>query len=95
VIFSRDTSLEADRIMVELLRRASIGRKWIMVDEQCDLVRSLARSGLGARYPEADSNEIDARLCELILGPEVGPQVLAARQARDSRAGATLGRKSH
>ena len=31
MIFSRDTSLEADRVMVELLRRTTIGRKWIMM----------------------------------------------------------------
>ena len=95
MIFSRDTSLEADRVMVELLRRTTIGRKWIMVDQQCDLARSLARSGLRMRHPEADPAEIEARLYELILGPELGPRVLAARQARDSRGGETLGRGSH
>ena len=81
--------------MVELLRRATIGRKWIMVDEQCHLVRSLARSGLVALHPDANSSEIDARLYDLILGPELGPKVLAARLARDARVGATLGRDSH
>lgn len=95
MIFSRDTSLEADRIMVDLLRGATLGRKWLMIDEQYDLVRSLARSGLKTRHPEADSEEIDARLYELILGPQLGPQVLAARRARNSRVGATLGRGSH
>ncbi len=80
--------------MVELLRRAPIGRKWLMVDEQCDLVRSLARSGLRTRHPEANSDEIDARLYELILGPDLGPQVLAARRARDSRSGEPLGHGS-
>ncbi len=94
MIFSRDTSLEADRVMVELLRRTTIGRKWIMVDEQWELVRALARSGLQARYPEADSNEIDARLCEVMLGPKLGPKVLAARQARDSRSGTAHDRDS-
>ena len=95
MIFSRDTSLEADRVMVELLRRATIGRKWIMLDQQCDLVRSLARSGLRMRYPEADTAEIEARLYDLILGPEVGPRVLAAKRARESRGGERLGRGSH
>lgn len=95
MIFSRDTDLEADRIMVELLRQATIGRKWMMVDEQCDLVRSLARSGLRTRYPEADSSELDDRLCLLVLGPDLGPRVLAARRARDSRAGETPSRGSY
>jgi hypothetical protein len=95
VIFSRDTSLEADRVLVELLRRATIGRKWIMVDQQCELVRSLARSGLRTRYPEADAAEIEARFCDLILGPDLGPRVLAAKRARESRGGEGLGRGSH
>src|SRR5438876_5174022 len=95
MIFSRDTSLEADRVMVDLLRRATIGRKWIMLDQQCELARSLARSGLRVRYPEADTAEIEARLCDLILGPELGPRVLAAKGARESRGRERLGRGAH
>ena len=95
MLFSRDTSLEADRVMVELLRRATFGRKWIMLDQQCDLARSLARSGLRMRYPEADAAEFEARLYDLILGPELGPRVLAAKRARESRGGERLGRDSH
>jgi hypothetical protein len=95
MIFSRDTSLEADRVMVELLRRASIGRKWTLLDQQCVLVRSLARSGLEARYPEADQAEIEARLYDLVLGPELGPRVLAARHAQASRDSEQLGPGPH
>jgi hypothetical protein len=95
MIFSRDTSLEADRIMVELLRRASIGQKWTMLDQQCDLARSLARSGLEMRYPDADPAEIEARLYDLVLGPELGSRVLAARRERESRGGEQPGPGSH
>ena len=95
MIFSRDTSLEADRVMVDLMRKASIGRKWAMVDQQCELVRSLARSGLKLRYPDAEPAEIEARLYDLVLGPEFGPRVLAARRERESRGGEHLGPGSH
>jgi hypothetical protein len=95
MIFSRDTSLEADRVMVELLRRASIGRKWTMLDQQFDLVRSLARSSIKMRYPDADPAEVEARLYDLVLGPELGPRVLAARRERESRGGEPLGPGSH
>jgi hypothetical protein len=95
MIFSRDTSLEADRIMVELLRRATIGRKWAMLDQQCELVRSLARSGLKTRYPDAGPAEIEARLYDLVLGPELGPRVLAARREQEFRGGEPLGPGSH
>ena len=88
MIFSRDTSLEADRVMVELLRQASIGRKWTMLDQQCALVRTIARSGLKMRHPGAEPAELEARLCDLILGPELGPRVLAARRERERHGGA-------
>ena len=95
MIFSRDTSLEADRVMVELLRQASIGRKWAMLDQQCELVRSIARSGLRMRYPDAQPDEIEAQLYDLVLGPELGPRVLAARRERESRGGEALGPGSY
>ena len=95
MIFSRDTSLEADRVMVELLRQASIGRKWAMLDQQCELVRSIARSGLKMRYPDAEPAEIEARFCDLVLGPELGPRVLAVRRERECRGGEQLGPGSH
>lgn len=95
MIFSRDTSLEADRVMVELLRQASIGRKWAMLDQQCELVRSLARSGLKMRYPDAEPAEIEARLYDLVLGPELGPRVLAAKRERESGGGEQFGPGSH
>ena len=95
MIFSRDTSLEADRVMVALLRQASIGRKWAMLDQQCEFVRSIARSGLRMRYPDAEPADIEARLYDLILGPELGPRVLAAKRERESRGGERLGRDSH
>ena len=73
MIFSRDTNLEADRIMVELLRQATIGRKWIMLNEQCDLVRSLARSGLRVardsalgRYLAATPTEVLRRVVNVL-----------------------------
>ena len=81
-MFSRDTSPDAARVLVELLRKTTPGRKLTMVDEQFAFGRMLVLSGLRWRHPDASDEEIEAHYCRLTLGPELGERVLAARRRR-------------
>jgi hypothetical protein len=66
-----DTTPEAERMLVELLREASPARKLHTLGELNATARLLARAGLRSRYPGASEAELDCRLADLLLGPEL------------------------
>ncbi len=70
-----DTSTEAEEVLLDLLRRAPAWRKLEMVGHMNDTVRTLALSGLRARYPDASPSELRRRLADILLGPELAAQV--------------------
>jgi len=70
-----DTRPEAERVQIELLRRAPAWRKLELVGEMNQTVRTLALSGLRRRYPEATSDELRRRLADLLLGPALAARV--------------------
>ncbi len=82
MLFSRDTSPEAERVLVGLLRGKTPAQRLAMVFRLNELARTMARSGLRARNPGASEEEIEARYAELVLGREMAARVLAARKAR-------------
>lgn len=70
-----DTRPEAERVQIELLRRAPMWRKLELVGEMNQAVRTLALSGLRRRYPEATSDELRRLLADLLLGPALAARV--------------------
>ncbi|OQY99428.1 MAG: hypothetical protein B6D41_01480 [Chloroflexi bacterium UTCFX4] len=68
---SPDTSPAAERVQIELLRRAPAWRKMEMVAQLNATVRLLMLDGLRARYPNASPAELKRRLAELVLGTEL------------------------
>jgi hypothetical protein len=70
-----DTSLAAERVQLDLLRRAPAWRKVHMLAELNETVRTLALSGLRQRYPQASAQELRRRLADLLLGPELAARV--------------------
>lgn len=70
-----DTSPEAEAVLMGLLREAPSWRKFAMVSQLNQTVRTLAISGLRRRYPEAGEPEIRRRLADILLGPELAEQV--------------------
>lgn len=70
VLFS-DTRPEAEAVLVDLLRRAPPWRKLYMVSQMNQTVRILALSGLRQRYPQASPEELNRRLADLLLGPQL------------------------
>jgi hypothetical protein len=70
-----DTRPEAERVLLELLRRAPAWRKLEMVAQMNEAVRTLLMSGLRQRYPHAPPEELRRRLADALLGPELAARV--------------------
>jgi hypothetical protein len=75
-----DTTPEAERFLVELLRRASIERKLEMLDHMNRTARDLALMGLRARHPNATDAQLQRHLAGLLLGPEFATRVYGPLQ---------------
>ena len=85
MLFSRDTSPEARRLLIEILRKKTPAEKLAMVDDLIETARLFAVSGLRLRHPGASPDELEARYWQLVLGPDAGP-ALEARRSRAHRA---------
>ena len=70
-----DTTPEAERVLIDLLRQAPPWRKLEMVGQLNQAVRTLALSGLRQRHPQATQEELRRRLADLLLGPALAAQV--------------------
>ena len=66
-----DTSPEAERVLIELWRRAPPTRKLAMVLEANRTARALALTGLRERFPGESPARLQRRLAELWLGREL------------------------
>ena len=66
-----DTSLEAERVLIDLMRRASVARKLEMLGQMNAAARQLALEGLRARHPGATEAQLRRHLADLLLGPEL------------------------
>jgi hypothetical protein len=76
---SPDTSPEAERVLIELLRRAPAWRKLRMVDDTNHSVKDLLLSGLRQQFPSDTPEALRRRLATLWLGTQLseaayGPQ---------------------
>ncbi len=76
-----DTSLDAERVQIELMRRAPAWRKLELVGQMNETVRLLALTGLRRRYPQATPEELRRRLADLLLGPELAARAYGALSA--------------
>ena len=74
-----DTNAKAERIQIELLRRAPAWRKIQMVAHLNETVRTLALSGLRQRHPDASPQELLRLLAGLILGESLAEKVYGRR----------------
>jgi len=81
MLFSPDTSLEARRLLIEILRKKTPAEKLAMVDDLIETARRFAISGLRLRHPGSSPEELEARYRQLVLGPDAGP-ALEARRSR-------------
>ena len=72
---SRDTTPEAEAVMLEIYRNMPPGRKLALVEEMNRSARDLALSGLRRRHPGASPEELFRRLMDLTLGEELASEV--------------------
>jgi hypothetical protein len=72
---SPDTSLEAEQVLIELLRRAPAWRKLQLADRMSATVRELCLAGLRTRHPKAGETELRRRFASIHLGPELAATV--------------------
>ncbi len=82
MIFSRDTSAEARRVLIELLRRSTPAEKLALLNQAHATARVLAMTGLRMRNPGATVDQLERRYLELMLGRDLAAKVAAARLAR-------------
>jgi len=66
-----DTTRSAERVLIELLRRATPARKMAMVLSANHTARCLAMTGLRERHPSDSPEQLRRRLADLWLGPEL------------------------
>jgi len=81
-----DTGSEAERVLIELLRRASVARKLEMLGQMNAAARQLALQGLRARHPGATETQLQRYLADLLLGPELAARAYGPRPAEASHA---------
>lgn len=75
---SLDTRPEAERVYLDLVRRAPPHRRLNQVGQMNHAVRLLALSGLRQRHPHTAEAELHRRLADLWLGPELAGRVYPA-----------------
>jgi hypothetical protein len=78
---SPDTSPEAERVWIELLRQTPPWRKMQLADQMSRTVRELAMSGLRLRHPQAGETELRRRFAEIHLGAALAKQVYGPLEA--------------
>lgn len=72
---SRDTSPEAETVLLDLLRKMTPNRKWNLISALNRTSRNLAISGIKHRFPQADEKEVTRRFAEINLGSDLAREV--------------------
>jgi len=76
---SPDTSPEAEKVMIDLLRKASPARKFRMIEQNQRLVRAAAMTGLSDRFPNDSPSSLKRRLADLLLSPELAAKAFGPK----------------
>jgi hypothetical protein len=70
-----DTSVDAFERQLEAFRRMTPERRVELAAEMSDDIRALAMSGIRSRHPEYDSDQVEAALAELLVGPTLADRI--------------------
>lgn len=82
MVLSRDTSPEAERVQMELLRRMSVAERLRLLEGLNELVRTVALAGIRTRFPNAAQEELEFQFARLRLGDDLALRVFRAREER-------------
>lgn len=80
---SPDTSPEAERVLMDLLRQASPARKFEMIVSANQASRELALAGLRMRHPSEPPERLRRRLADLWLGEELATKAYGPADFND------------
>ncbi len=80
-----DTSPEAERVQIELMRQAPAWRKLQLVGQLNRSLRALALSGLRQRHPGESEVELRRRLADMVLGPDIAAKAYGLRRGTMER----------
>jgi hypothetical protein len=72
---SPDTHPDVEQWQIERLRQMPAWRKLALVGEMNGTVRILALAGLRQRHPDDTPAQLERRLADLALGPELAARV--------------------
>jgi hypothetical protein len=72
---AEDTTPEAEKVLIQLLREATPARKMEMVESANRTARMLAMAGLREQFPHESEVQLRRRLADLLLGPELAAKV--------------------
>jgi hypothetical protein len=70
-----DTSADAERVQIEILRSMPSWRKIHLWNDLNMAMCKVALAGLSQRFPAATPQELRRRLATILLGPELATQV--------------------
>lgn len=70
-----DVRPDAERVQLALLRQAPPWRKLALLAQLNVAAHELALNGLRQRFPQAGPAELQRRLADLVLGPELAARV--------------------
>ena len=78
---SADTDPKIEQIQIELLRKVSPTRKFEMVAQMNNTVRTFMFAGLKRRNPEATPEMLRRMFAELLLGEDLARKVFTYQEA--------------
>ena len=67
----RDTSPEAWRVFIGILRKMTPSQRLHLAMEHSDVVRCFCEAGVRRAYPEADQREVFLRVAQRCLGSDL------------------------
>jgi hypothetical protein len=70
-----DTDPKIEQMQIELIRQMPSWKKFALIDDLNETVRALVLSGIRQRHPEATPAQVQRRLADLLLGPELAMKV--------------------
>ena len=78
---SSDTSIEAERVLIEIARRMPVWRKLLLAEQWGVSLRNAMRAEIRQRLPAASEQEVEREFLDRWLGPELAAEFLRARNA--------------
>ncbi|MDO8681089.1 MAG: hypothetical protein Q7R30_21430 [Acidobacteriota bacterium] len=80
-----DTSVEAERVQIDLLRKAPVSRRLRLAWSLSATVIGVARRALARAQPDASQQDLDLRFVELHYGPDLAAALRAELIRRQGR----------